>query len=300
MGLYRFVSVLILGVSLTSAASADEHLFGYVKGAETLPKGTLEFVQWLTSRNDKGKVGGEGSYHAVDTKTEVEYGVTDRFTTAAYLKAQSIHLQGLTVDGYLPKDESYGLKPSGVETSMKYNFLSPAKDDIGLASYFSLNYSWLDTHSGQEKDKVSAEMTFILQKYFFEGQMIWAGNAGMESTYAKRAAIADLPAGFEWPTAPEMELEIKFGTGLSYRFLPNWFFGAETEYEAEYETEVGRERWSIFAGPSLHYGSEKWWGTLTWYPQLSGGPDYPDQTVAHLHLVEKTKDEFRLKVGFEF
>ena len=69
---------------------ADENLFGYLKGAETLPKGTLELDQTLTYRSDKGV----GTYHAWDSKTEIEYGVTDKFTLSGYLKGQSIKNRG--------------------------------------------------------------------------------------------------------------------------------------------------------------------------------------------------------------
>src|SRR3990167_3930485 len=124
------LTILFLGLTstyLSSSALADESLFGYVKGAETLPKGSWEFDQSLTYRNDKGS----GDYSAWDSKTEIEYGVTDRFTASGYLKMQSIDMSGLVVDGYLPGDKDYGMRPSGAEASFKYNFLSPAKDDFG-------------------------------------------------------------------------------------------------------------------------------------------------------------------------
>jgi hypothetical protein len=98
-----------------------------------------------------------------------------------------------------------------------------------------------------------------------------------------------------------MELEIGAGTGLSYRFAPNWFAGIEALYVQENETEVGLERWSFQAGPNIHYGSAKWWATLTWLPQIQGGGEtYPGQADDDLHLVEKTKYETRLKFGINF
>lgn len=299
------LTILFLGLTsayLSSSALADESLFGYVKGAETLPKGSWEFDQSLTYRNDKGS----GDYSAWDSKTEIEYGVTDRFTASGYLKMQSIDMSGLVVDGYLPGDKDYGMRPSGVETSFKYNFLSPAKDDFGLAGYLSLGYDWLDKHSGQDKDKYSIELELLAQKYFMEGQLIWVGNVGTGAVYAKRDKLSDsrmasLPEGYEWPTDPEMELELKAGTGLSYRFAPNWFIGAEALYETEYETEVGQERWSVFAGPSLHYGGKEWWATLTWFKQVKGGGEqYEGQHDNDLHLIERTEQEIRVKFGVEF
>lgn len=284
-------------LAATLSAQADENLFGTLKGAETLPQGAIEFVQHFTQRSDKG----QGTYNALDSKTELEYGITNRLTGAVYLRGQSIQTEGLLIDGYIPKNENYGMRASGVEASLKYNFLSPAKDDFGLAGYFSTAYSWLDPHSGQKKDKLTFESKLLAQKYFLDGELIWVGNLGMEATMAQRGAIADLPADFEWSTQPEMEIGFNVGTGVSYRIAPNWFVGAEVMYEAEHETEVGRERWSLHAGPSIHYGAKKWWATLSWMPQLRGGGEaYPGQTDLNLHLIEKTRQEVRLKVGFNF
>lgn len=292
-------NLLVVGALLaaTLSAQADENLFGALKGAETLPQGAVGFIQHFNQRSDKG----QGSYTALDSKTELEYGITNRLTGAVYLLGQSIHTSGLQIDGYLPRDESYGMRTSGVEGSLKYNFLSPAKDDFGLAGYFSTGYSWLDPHSGQKKDKLTFETKLLAQKYFLDGELVWVGNLGMEATMAQRGAIANLPVDFDWPTHPEMEIGFSAGTGLSYRFAPNWFAGAEVLYEVEHETEVGRERWSIHAGPSIHYGAKKWWATLSWMPQIRGGGEtYAGQTDVNLHLVEKTKQEVRLKIGFNF
>ena len=71
---------------------------------------------------------------------------------------------------------------------MKYNFLSPVKDSIGIAQYIELSYFWLDTNSGQAKDVWSIEGILIGQKYFLDGELNLAGNIGVEATTAKRAA----------------------------------------------------------------------------------------------------------------
>jgi hypothetical protein len=295
--------VLIVAVSVSglvgASAQADEALFGYLKGAETLPKGATEVVQHLTRRWDKGA----GSYTAYDSKTEIEYGVTDRFTTAGYVLAQSVNTQGLNIDGYIPADNNTGMRFSGVELSAKYNFLSPVKDGFGLAAYVSGAYTQRDPHSGQKKDKYTLETWLLAQKNFLDDQLIWVGNIGLESTYAVRLPIDGVTlTQDQWPTTPEMEIGILAGTGLSYRVAANWYVGAEALYDSEYETEVGRERWSVQAGPSVHYGAKDWWVTATWLPQLVGGgfETYPGQTDTSLHLIEKTKQEFRLKVGFNF
>ena len=278
-------------------AVADENLLGYVSGAEVLPKGASEVYQWFTQRSDKG----QGTYRALDTKTEFEYGVTDRFQVSAELNLMAIKTSGLLIDGYLPEERDKGLRLRGVEVGFKYNFLSPAKDDFGLSATTTLEYGTMDQHSGQKKTEYEVETLLQAQKYFLEGQLVWVGNVGLRAAYEKRDKIDNLPEDFDWPTDPEMEISTKFGTGVSYRFLPSWYAGAEVLREAEYETEVGLERWSTFAGPSVHYGGDRWWFTLTYFKQLRGGGEkYEGQTDTDLHLIEKTKQEVRLKIGYNF
>ncbi len=292
----RSITLFILATLAIAPALADENLFGYVKGSETLPEHTYEAYGIVTNRTDKSV----GNYDAWDTKLELEYGLTNRFTVAGALIGRSVDVNGLIVDGYLPKDEDTGLQFSGVEVNGKYNFLSPALDDFGLSGYWDVEYNTIDAHSGQDKDTLSFTSMLIGQKYFLEGQLIWAGNLLLEATHAKRGEINDLPEGFEWSTDAEVEIELGAGTGLSYRFAPNWFVGAEVLYETEYETEVGQERYSIFAGPTLHYGGPTWWATFTWLPQLTGGGEKFEGQDTDFHLIEKTEQEMRLKVGYNF
>ena len=304
---------LLVLPTLVQPAGADENLFGYLSGAEPTPKGHNEVYLWLTQRKDKGA----GNYTAYDLKVEYERGITDRLTGGIALKGLGINTSSIRIDGYLPADEKYGMKPSGVEASLKYNFLRPAIDDIGLSMYLSASYGWRDIHSGQDKDKYSVEAKLLAQKYFMDGQVVLVGNLGLESTYAVRKPLANLPINnatgepLDWPTTPEMEIGLAGGAGVTYRFAPNWYFGVEALYDTEFETEVGQERWSIQAGPTLHYGAKKWWATLTWFPQLKGGGEkfgpvtfngrpFAGQDDQDLHLIEKTKNEIRLKVGLNF
>ncbi len=283
------ILALAATLALPISAQAGENLFGYVTGAETLPKGAWEAYQWVTLCTDKGR----GDSHAFNTKTEVEYGVTNRFSVAGSVKMQSVDTDGLIIEGYLPKEIDNGPKLSGVEGELKYNFLSPAMDPIGLSTSFSINYDWVDPHSGQDKDTISGELDLQLQKYFMEGQVILVGNFGLETTYADRVYLGGLPADFDWPTDPEMEIGFKAGTGLSYRFAPKWYMGVEMLYETEFETEVGQERWSFFLGPSVHYGSKNWWATVTWFPQLvGGGEQYEGQGNTDLHLTKRPNRKF--------
>ncbi|MCB1228917.1 MAG: hypothetical protein KDN19_01550 [Verrucomicrobiae bacterium] len=288
-----------MSLVLTAAQSPDLHageeIFSHVKTAETLPEGAWEAYQTLTSRFDKG----QGSYNAWNLMLELEYGVTDKLSISGGLQAQSLDTSGLIVDGYIPEEiDRTGF--SGAEIGLKYNFLQPAKAKIGLTYYTGFDFTWVDPHSGQDKYTLSYENQLLLQKYMMEGQLIWATNLGVETTYADRASIPGLSPDIEWPTDPEVEIELQAGTALSYRIAPKLFVNMETLFETEFETEVGQERWSVFVGPSLHYATEKWWATIGWLPQVGGGGErYPGQTSG-LHLIEKTAHEIRFRAGLNF
>jgi hypothetical protein len=290
------IAAVATAALVPAAAQAEENLFGYNSGAETLPEGSVELYVNNTLRSDKG----QGTYRAIDSELEAEYGITDRIQLSGSLNFLTIKADGLVIDGYLPLPIDKGPRFAGLEAKAKFNVLSPALDDYGLAIQTSVEWKRLDPHSGQDKTEYEGKVLLAGQKYFRQGQIVWVQNLGLKAGLADRAAIAGLPAGFDWPTDPEAEIELSAGTGLTYRLAPNWFIGAETQWTAEYETEVGNERWSVFAGPTIHYGGRRVWATLTWFPQIVGGGEtYPGQT-GNLHLVEKTKQEFRLKLGLNF
>ncbi len=286
-------------LSLTSLASLTTHAgeFGYIKSAETYPEGALEITQVITQRKDKGA----GKYEAYDYDTKFEYGLSNNFTLESVLKMQSVNTSGLIIDGYLPKEIDSGLQLSGFEISGKYKFLNTAVDPVGLSTYWGLEYLTKDPHSGQNKDTISFYAEILLQKYFLEGQLVWVANAGLETTRAKRGEINDLPEDFEWPTFAEMEIGLSAGTGVSYRVVNNWYVSVEALYEQEHETEVDKERYSLFAGPTISYNDKHWWASLTYFKQMHGGGEkFDEQDDTSLHLIEKTKQEIRLKVGFNF
>jgi len=293
----KLLFYIAIFASCAAPAWGDENLLGYTKGAETLPKGAKELDLWVTQRAGKG----QGEYTAWDTQFEFEYGLTNNLTGSLYLKGMALDTSGLIIDGYLPEDNQFNWRASGVEAALMQMHISPALNGFGLATYYGLSYDWIDAHSGQDKNKYSLELKLLTQNFFADDQLVWLNNFIFEGTYADRAEIPDLPPDMEWPTDPEMEIGLSYRTGLSYRFAPKWFVGAEIVYDTEFETEVGQERWTVQAGPSIHYAQQKWWMTLTWLPQLRGGGEmYEGQIDTERHLIEKTETEVRLKVGINF
>jgi len=274
---------LLVGWFSTSAF-ADEHLFGWVLGAETLPSKHAEAYEFLTLRTGKA----EGTYLGWDSETEVEYGFTDQFQASLSLENHYFYNKG--VDG--PRDtlsNTNAFRFGGAVLAGKYRLLSPFKDPIGLALRLEGGYLAHDEVDGLKQTEGYVAPKLILQKNYFEDTLIFDVNGGTEFAWGKRPAE-------QYPR----ELALTGGAGVSYRFAPNWYFGVESHIRSEYPLfEFGNhEHTVIFAGPSLHYGAERWWVTLSYGYQIHGtGIDEPADGKT---FAEEVRNEFRLKVGLNF
>ena len=163
----------LAGVVLTSAlaaitvpAHADENLFGYVYGAETLPKGAGEIYTWITRRHDKGV----GAYRALDAQIELEYGITDRLQGSLYLTGNKHTIRGVSQpdengDADIP-DLKRNFAFNGVKASAKYMFKSPYKDGYGLSMYVEPTFTRYQKVRGTEARQYSVEFRGIFQKNF--------------------------------------------------------------------------------------------------------------------------------------
>ena len=288
----NFSQLCIAGLLLLSplVSQADENNWGYVYGADTLPKGQSELYLWATDRRHKEN----GTYNAQDYQLEYEYGFTDKLQGSLYLTGSSHEIKDsapLDDNG----DPEYGnlnqTRFNGVKASVKYNILSTYKDPIGLSLYLEPGYSTRFKISGEEMDQYSLEAKLILQKNFLDDTLLWATNLTLEAERRKFKG-----AGQSW----EDELEVEVTSGLSYRFAPNWWAGAEMRYHSEYpdwRKEFNREHYAIFLGPNIHWGGEKYWATLTFMDNIVGAPHAEDRID---HLAEHERREIRLKLGYNF
>src|SRR3989442_11833547 len=110
---------LMLGAALLTAAAvvcADERLFTYVQEAEVLPKGGLEFEQWMTHRRGKS----DGEFSRWDFREELEYSPADKLSVAGYLNFKSTHSESVTG---IDNQDSFEFE--GVSTELKYQLLNP-------------------------------------------------------------------------------------------------------------------------------------------------------------------------------
>lgn len=294
----------LVASALALPAHAEEALFGYVYGAETLPKGELEFQSALTHRWDKGM----GSFQANELQTELEYGITDRLTAAAYLLFLDVDHQGAfpatAEDGeplYPDRDGSYF---RGVKVQLKYNLLSPyLNKGWGLAVFVEPQYMRRFKVDGAKTRQLELEGGVLVQKNFLDDQLVLAFN----SVVARERRVL-----LEDNNTVEHEWEFTNSLGASYRVAPRWFLGLETRHHMDVlkDPEDGRFRknqYSFFAGPTVHYAAKGWWVTGTYMRQLRGNPAYARSIGPvvggvddGLHLDENEKNEFRVKLGLDF
>ena len=278
----------LLAVPLAGAfpgnARADEHLFGWVPGAETLPARHAEAYEFVTLRTGKA----EGTYLGWDSETEVEYGFTDQFQ--ASLSLENHYFYNQVVDG--PRDglnDTDAFRFGGVVLAGKYRILSPFKDPVGLAVRLEAGYLAHDEVDGLKQTEGYIAPQLILQKNYFDDTLIFDVNGGLEFAWGKRPAE-------QYPR----ELALTGGAGVAYRFAPKWCLGLESHARSEYPLfELGNhEHTVVFAGPSLHYGTERWWVTLSYGYQIHGtGIDEPADGKT---FAEEVRNEIRLKAGLNF
>ena len=269
-----------------TAARADEQYFGYTYSAELLGKGQSEAELWATDRRGKD----EGHFDAQDYRLELEHGVGNRFSIAGYANFASHHIR----NDEERIDRDFALR--GLSAEFKYQLLSPYKDGLGLTLY--AEPAWSRIHGGGEKGtEYELELKALIQKNFLDDRMIWAANLPFEPEWEREKEVDEVTGEteVEW----EKELKLEVSSGLTYRVANGWYAGVEGRYASVYPdwtNGLHRETYAVFGGPVVHYGGKKFWGTLSYQPQLFGGPS-PSGSRA---LDEFEKRELRLKLGYNF
>jgi hypothetical protein len=276
--------LIVCAFAFVAGACADEQLFGFVHGAETLPKGRSEFYQFVTLRTGKA----EGSYYGFDFETEIEHGFTDKWQASLGIEQRYINNHG--VDGDRDAlDDFNGYRFGGITAATKYRLWSTFKDPLGIALRLEGGYLWHDEVGGLEERETFIAPEVDFQKNFRDDTVITELWLGTEWAWGKQPAE-------EYPR----EISFQGGSGVSYRFASNWFIGVEGHIRAEYPMfDLNNfEHVAAYAGPSLHYSSRRWWATLTYNYQVWGdGVDEPSDGTTY---AEEVNHQVRLKVGFNF
>ncbi len=285
IGRPRVLLFCLLAASLgTVSLTAEEQLFGFVRGAETLPAGRSEIYQFVTVRTGKS----QGTYAGTDFETEFEHGFTDRFQGSVAIENRYIYNRG--VDGDRDAlDDMNRYRFGGVRASSKYMLLSPFKDSLGLALRVEGGYAQHDEVGGLPEKEFFVAPEVDFQKNFRDDTIITEMWMGTEWAWGKQPAE-------QYPR----EIAFQGGLGASYRFVRNWFIGVESHIRAEYPLFRldNFEHYVIYAGPSIHYSAQRWWATLTCTRQAWG--EGIDEPLDGRTFAEETKWKIRLKLGVNF
>jgi hypothetical protein len=281
--LLRALVALTLGFTafdVAAPARADEQLWAFARGAETLPKGHAEFYQFATLRTGKR----DGDYYAYDFDSELEYGITNEVQASV-----SIVQHYFDVHDVEDLRDQNRYRFGGIEGSVKGRLLSPFIDPLGLALRTEVGYLEKDDVGGIRQQEWFLAPEVDLQKNLLDDTLFLVLNGAAEFAWGKQPAE-------EYPK----ELSLIGATGVSWRFAPNWFAGVEARIRSEWpQMDFDHfEHYAVYTGPSLHYGAKRWWVTASWLYQAYGrGIEEGNQ---HQTFAEETEQIARLKVGINF
>jgi len=286
-GTRKAAALMALGIAaLPSIAHADESLWIYTQGAETLPAGRTEMKVSDVWRS--GKVDSDYSMH--DIRLEAEHGVTDRLTVYGELIVFN-HNYSTTNPDLQPFYDTQGgeggrfneTQLAGFEVGAKYNILSPYSDPIGLSTSVSFDRRTRYRLDGAEIDQTAWEFQLFFQKNFLDNQLVLAFSPQIE---------------LENRTSPgviEKEIALDIAAGASYRVAPSLYIGAEFRHQSdylspldtatgEYDPELRPSNIGLFNlkfgsqyqngnyfGPTVHYAQQEWWVTAGVLFQVAGG-----------------------------
>ncbi len=303
------------------AAHATEQIFTHTYLAETNPAGAKELEQQTTYSDGKS----QGTYRLWQSRTEFEYGLTDRWQISLYANAYSVTAQNnnsfasrnnftvgpgdgdevsgggpATIGSYVPSADRLPIPSAryhksdfeSVSVESIYAFTSPYLAPVGLSGYVELT-------AGPKTSEV--ELKLLAQKNYFDDNLILAGNIAVEFERNRFSGIA------------EKETELVFSGGASYRVARGWRLALEVRnergYEGAYSLSPGKRDYSAwFAGPTVHYNGKLagtgFFVTGGYSAQLPFGHAYSPSSQVELVdgrvYKETEKNVFRVIVGLEF
>ena len=255
---YTFLLSILFWNSSINSVHADDKKFARSYTSYTLPANALELEIWQTGRIDKGM----GYYYRWQPRFEIEYGVTDRFTTSMYFNFNEVK----------SSENSIPSKPFSLSTTsfeFRYRLSNPGEYFIDPALYFELSYGG---------DKIEYEPKILLTKQF--DRFISVMNL-----------ISEIERNF-----PENETESAFELtlGLAYELNKNLSVGLEFRNDRNYkEIYEKEENQASFVGPTISYHSDKFYFVANFLSQISGGPIKTN----NLDLIGHEKYEIRTILG---
>ncbi len=312
-----------IGASLLApGAHATDQIFTHTYLSETTPVGGRELEQQVTYRDKKS----QGLYQLWQTRTEFEYGITDRWQISLYANAYQVTAENnnstasrnnftvgpgdgdevtgggpATIGSYVPASGTLPIPAArygktafdSLSVESIYQFTSPYKDGFGLSGY-------VEATAGPKTAEL--ELKLLCQKNLLEDDLILAANVALEFENNRYSNLG-----------AEKETELVFSGGASYRIAPGWRLGLEMRnqrgYEGAYSLASDKRDYSAwFAGPTVHYagkaGAQDFFVTAGYSQQLPWAAAYSPSSQVELVdgrvYKETEKNVFRIILGFSF
>ncbi len=255
---YRVLFAILLINFCFSEIHADDKKFARSYMSYTLPANALEFEFWQT-----GRIGKEaGFYYRWQPRFEIEYGVTDRFTTAMYFNFNEVR----SSENSIPS-KPYSLSTTSFE--FRYRLSNPNEYFIDPALYFEFSYGG---------DKIEYEPKILLTKQFDK----FISVMNLVSEIEKNFPENETESAFELTLGLAYELNKNLSVGLEFR--------NDRNYKEIYEKE---ENQASFIGPTISYHLDKFYFVANFLAQVSGGPIKTN----NLDLIGHEKYEIRTILG---
>lgn len=226
---YRALALATAGIIVfSSPAFAHERHYAFNTEYRTIPQGEFEIEQSVTSKVPHWDISNENSFQY---QTELEYGVTDKWTIAHYEHWDTENHAGYDDDGRAIKDVT---KYSGFNFETKYRFGEKGQYWIDPLIYFEISHDPRKAH-----EPVVLEEKIVLSKDF--NKLNFTYNQIMESV-ANRGGRTE----HEFTFATSYELPAGFRAGI--------------EIKGQYWNPEGHHN-ELAMGPTLAWGGKYFWVT---------------------------------------
>lgn len=262
------MSLACAGVNI-AAVWGTERAFTYTYEPETMPKGGMEYEQWVGLGSGRNRATGQENYNLWQLRHELEYGLTDNYTLSLYLNESAESFRDPTT-----REDFSRFHFDGISLENKYLILNPATHAMGLALYLEPRFSG---------DEAELEQKIILGQR--HGSWKWALN---------------LTHATEWSdNFHKTEGEVEVSLGLTRELSAHWSVGIEARDHNELPKYDKWENTAVYVGPVVSYRHEKWWAALTVMPQVFGAnfSGDPDRNP-HLEFEGHERWNARLILGF--
>ena len=173
--MYSLAKKICCAAALTLVSftvQAGEGSFGWIYTLDLQPKGTAEFEQRLQMNRGQAR----GKYDLMQSRTEIEYGVSEDFQIAAYLNTSSVNAfrngpDGATSGWLVPSSAGtshyHRNRFDGVSIEGIWRLTNPVTEPLGIGFY-------LEATTGPVKDELEGRL--LLQSNFIDDKLVVAAN----------------------------------------------------------------------------------------------------------------------------